>query len=90
MQTGPRCQATVIASNLTRLVHLAATRHRIVHDQNDAKKKFDAATLLIAGRTHRASRPGKFLRDHDTTKVPPQRWLEVAMTELSSLMAQMV
>ncbi len=86
----PSVQELTISSNLTRLEHLAATRHRIVHDQTDAKNKFDAATLHIAGRTYSASRPGKFLRDFDTTKTPPQRWLEVTMAELSSLMTQMI
>jgi hypothetical protein len=86
----PCAQEVALTSNLTRLEHLAFTRHRIVHDQRDAKNKFDAATLHIAGRTYRGSRPGEFLRDYDTTTTPPRRWLEVAVTELSSLMTQMV
>jgi hypothetical protein len=87
---GPCIQEVTIASNLTRLEHFAATRHRIVHDQADAKSKFNGATLHLAGRTYDASRPGKFLRDYHPSKSPPQRWLEVAVTELSSLMTQMV
>jgi hypothetical protein len=87
---GPCVQELIITSNFTRLVHLSSTRHRIVHDQADAKKKFDAATLHLTGQTYRGSRPGKFLRDYDRTKVPPQRWLEVTVRELSALMAQMV
>ena len=86
----PSVQELTISSNLARLEHLASTRHRIVHDQIDAKLKFDAATLHIAGRTYRSSRPGKFLRDLDTTKTPPRKWLEVTIMELSSLMCQMV
>jgi hypothetical protein len=87
---GPCAQETAIASSLTRLEHFAATRHRIVHDQADAKAKFNGATLHLAARTYDGSRPGKFLRDFDTSKVPQQRWLEVLVTELGSLMAQMV
>jgi hypothetical protein len=87
---GPCIQELTITSIFTRLVHLASTRHRIVHDQADAKNKFNAATLHIAGRTYPASRPGKFLRDFDASKTPPQRWLEVTIAELSSLMQQMV
>jgi hypothetical protein len=86
----PCVQESTITSNLTRLEHLASTRHRIVHDQKDAKHKFDTATLHLAGRTYPSSRPGKFLRDYDRTKSPPQRWLEVTVTELSTLLAQMV
>jgi hypothetical protein len=86
----PCVQELTITSNLTRLDHLASVRHRIVHDQKDAKNKFDAASLHIAGRTYPTSRPGKFLRDYDKSQTPSPRWLEVAVTELSSLMTQMV
>ena len=79
-----------MASNITRLTHLASTRHRIVHDhQADAKRKFDAATLQIAGRTYPGSRPGKFLRDYAPAR-PRRRWLDVAITDLTALMGQIV
>lgn len=86
----PCLQETTINSNLARLTHFSATRHRIVHDQSDAKAKFDAATLAIAGRTYAASRPGKFLRDWNILVLPQSRWLQVLATELSSLARQMV
>lgn len=86
----PCAQETVITSNFTRLSHFAVTRHRIVHNQYDAKVKFDAATQHLVGRIYRSSRPGKFLRDWNTTKAPPQRWLDVIVRELGSLLAQMV
>jgi hypothetical protein len=88
--SGPCLQEITIASNLSRLVQLSATRHRIVHNQTDAKKKFDSATLAITGRTYAASRPGKFLRDWDPSTSPPRRWLEVVVAELSALTRQMV
>jgi hypothetical protein len=86
----PAVQETVVSSHLTRLAHFAATRHRIVHDQSDAKNKFDTATLQIVGRTYAAARPGRFLRDWDASSSPPQRWLEVMTGELTGLAAQMV
>ncbi len=86
----PRCQETVIASNLTTLINLACIRHRIVHDQSDAKNKFDAVTTTMATRTYPASRPGKFLRDRDTSTSPPKRWLDVTTAELISLAQQIV
>ena len=93
IQSGlPHCHAvqeTVMASSSTRLSHLSHIRHRIVHDQEDAKRKFDTATQQFSGRTYPASRPGRFLRDW-TTSVPRQRWLDVAVNELVSLAAQMV
>lgn len=36
MAAGPCLQETTIASNLARIGQLSATRHRIVHNQNDA------------------------------------------------------
>ena len=65
-------------------------RHRIVHDQIDAKNKFDIATLQIAGRTYPASRPGRFLRDWDRSATPPRRWIEVLIADLIQLMHQLV
>ena len=93
-----RCQQYVklgqlentINSNVSRLEHLAHARHRVVHDQKDAKKKFDAATINLAGRTYPASRPGKFLRDWDASSTPPQRWLDTLAAELTGLASQMV
>jgi hypothetical protein len=86
----PSIQETTISSNLTPLVNFAATRHRIVHDQVDAKRKFDTATLQIAGRTYPSSRPGRFLRDWDTSSLPRRRWLDITVTQLISLVSQIV
>jgi hypothetical protein len=86
----PSLQEITISSNLTRLVHLASARHRIVHDQADAKRKFDDAALHFAGRTYPASRPGKFLRDWDRSTAPARRWLEVTISDLTGLASQIV
>ena len=83
-------QERTINSNLTRLDHLSNARHRVVHDQKDAKRKFDAATTSFVGRTYLASRPGKFLRDWDLSTSPPQRWLDTVTSELTGLARQMV
>jgi len=88
--TMPALQETVVASNRARLRALAAIRHRIVHDQSDAQSKFDQATLLLAGRTYLASRPGRFLRDNDPAAGPPRRWLNTLIAELTGLAGQMV
>jgi hypothetical protein len=94
IRTGPGCpcvQATVLASNLARLEYFSHTRHRIVHThQSDAKAKFDAATMSLAGRTYLASRPGKFLRDHDYSKSPTRPWLDAIADEMVLLTGQMV
>lgn len=86
----PSLQENIISSNITHLLHLSYTRHRIVHEQADAKRKFDTATVQITGRVYPASRPGKFLRDWNTSTVPRRRWLEVAIAELTALTSQIV
>jgi hypothetical protein len=78
----------VLRSNVARLRAFAAIRHRIAHGQADARKKFDAATMVMAGRRYSGSRPGAFLRDRDVTVAPPLRWLEVLGRELQGLAIQ--
>jgi hypothetical protein len=85
----PNTIENVISSNLTRLQHLGAIRHRVVHNQSDARTNFDAACLTIAGRTFPKSRPGKLLREFDAS-TPPRRWLDVFSAELVGLASQMV
>lgn len=77
-----------VSSHVAQLQQLAAVRHRITHAQTDARRKFDAATMAMAGRRYRGARPGAFLRDRDTSVAPPIRWLEKLGRELTSLAAQ--
>jgi hypothetical protein len=78
----------VVSSNASRLEDLGAVRHRIVHDQDDARQKFDNATMGITGRRYRGARPGRLLRDWDRTASPPRRWLESFGIELTNLARQ--
>lgn len=77
----------VISSNSGRLSDLGAIRHRIAHAQEDARRKFDGATMMLAGRRYRGGRPGRFLRDWDSN-APPVRWLETVALELKGLAGQ--
>ena len=86
----PAVQETILASNLATLDDFSFIRHRIVHDQSNAKQKFDGATLRLAGRTYLASRPGRFLRDWRSPASPQMRWLEAIVSELVSLTKQLV
>lgn len=86
----PAAIQTTISSDMARLTHFANIRHRIAHDQKDAKAKFDAATVALTGHTYPASRPGRFLRDKDVSTNPPRRWLDVVVLELVSLANQIV
>lgn len=86
----PALQENVIFSRIARLADLGAIRHRIVHDNNNARRKFNQATLAIAGRTYPASRPGKFLRSRDTSTAHNPRWIDVLMGELVGLASQIV
>lgn len=93
-----RCQQHVIAgrhettlsSHLARLQCYAAIRHRIAHGQEDARRKFDGATTMLAGKTYPGSRPGRFLRDVDPGAPTKVRWLHTIAAELSGLAGQIV
>jgi hypothetical protein len=78
----------VISSHHSELEQYAAVRHRIAHGQKDAKAKFDAATMTLVGRRYRGARPGRFLRDWDTSASPQVRWLEALGKSLSNLAVQ--
>lgn len=77
----------VVQSNVARLQMFGHIRHRVAHGQDDARTKFDAATMFICGRRYRGGRPGRFLRDWDSTS-PGRRWIDVLSLELSGLAAQ--
>lgn len=78
----------VVASNTSRLVDLAALRHRIVHGQKDAIQNFDNATMNFTGKRYKGARPGRFLRDWDRSVTPQKRWLETLGLELVHLAQQ--
>jgi len=82
-----RCE-TVLSSMQGRLEHYSAVRHRIAHVHADAN--FDSATMALAGRRYRGSRPGRFLRDWAPHTVQPTRWLEVILNDYRSLAFQIV
>lgn len=79
---------TVITSSSSRLEHMAAVRHRIAHGQDDAKAKFNAATMALGGRRYAGARAGRFLRDWDRSVSPNVRWLETLGNELANLATQ--
>lgn len=78
----------VVLSHYADLENYAAVRHRIAHGQQDAKVKFDTATMALVGRRYRGARPGRFLRDWDRSAVPQVRWLESVGKSLSNLASQ--
>ena len=81
---------SVVSSNAARLSSLAAIRHRIVHGQADARRKFDAASMHLGSRRYRGSRAGVFLRDWDMASTPQRRFLQSVGAELCSLASQIV
>jgi hypothetical protein len=78
----------VIASASSRIAHMAGIRHRIAHSQSHAERQFDVATMSLAGKRYRASRPGRFLRDWVSGVSPPSRWISALARELGNLAAQ--
>ncbi len=83
--TGSRHE-TVIASMQGRLQCYADIRHRIAHAH--AASGFDLATMTLAGRRYRGSRPGRFLRDWAPHVPTPTRWVDVIVLELRGLAFQ--
>jgi hypothetical protein len=67
----------------------AAVRHKIVHDQKDAKRNFNLTSVAIAGRTFPRARPRNLLREL-STGVPFWKWLDIAASDLLSIAGQMV
>jgi len=78
----------VIASASARIAHMASIRHRIAHSQSHAERQFDAATMSLAGKRYRASRPGRFLRDWVSGAMPPCRWISALALDLGNLSMQ--
>jgi hypothetical protein len=79
---------TIVQSNAARLGMFAAIRHRVAHGQDDARQKFDVATMTLCGRRYRGGRPGRFLRDWDHSLQPQRRWIEVISLELGAMARQ--
>ncbi len=79
---------TVIASIQGRMEHFAAIRHRIAHAH--AGTEFDRATMMLAGKRYRGSRPGRFLRDWAPHAPTPSRWIEMIALEFQGLAFQIV
>jgi hypothetical protein len=75
----------VINSNLSRLRDFSYIRHRIAHLQDDARRKFDRASMTVCGRRFIGAKAGKLLRYKSS---PTERWIEVIARELSNLAGQ--
>lgn len=78
---------TIVQSNLVDLQHFANIRHRIAHEQADARRKFDTASMSLCGRRFQGARPGKLLRQKYS---PTSRWIEKIGNDLHNLAKQIV
>ena len=76
----------VVLSVQTQLEWYAAIRGRIAHTSVYARGEFDIATLGLAGRRIRGSRPGSFLRMLDPS--PGKRWLHILADGFKALAGQ--
>lgn len=91
-----RCQAhfvngihaKVIGSNVARIEHFASIRHWIAHNQENAKEKFDVASMALTGRRFRSSSPGALLRMRVSGSHPPRRWITEIAEELVGMGGQ--
>lgn len=80
----------IVRGSIGRLSAFSYIRNRIAHGQDDAKWKFDNATMTLAHRHYRASRPGRFLRDRTLIGGAQVRWLNVILNELVGMASQIV
>lgn len=87
---GNGLQATIISSHQSRLKQFAAIRHRIAHGQEDAKQKFNNASLSLAGRTFRGAMAGKLLRYKNPNSIVNSTFLKTISDELTGLISQMI
>jgi hypothetical protein len=81
---------TILSSSTSRIEYFASIRHRIAHGQDDAKNKFDVATMALAGRRYPGSKPCLFLRDWVPGTTPRMRWIEAISDELHGLASQII
>lgn len=81
--------ASVVGSALADIERYGHIRHRVAHDQADARQKFDTASMHLAARRFPGSRPGAFLRSMTLYNGMHSTWLERISGELSTLAAQL-
>lgn len=67
----------------------SAIRHRIAHEQDDARNNFNEATMALCGRRFRAARAGRFLRYINPNSVNGERFLETITTDLENIATQL-
>ncbi len=80
---------TVLTASAQIISDYAGIRHRIAHDQTDAKQKFDVITMNLVGQRFLGSRPGLFLRTKTQFNQQDMRWLERICAELSGIAMQL-
>ena len=76
---------TLIRTQQVRLEVFADIRHRIAHNSDDAKAKFDAAAITLTSSNH-AGQPGRLLRGADLSDPLNQpKWILKISTELINI-----
>jgi hypothetical protein len=60
----------------------AAVRHRIAHDHEDARTKFDRVTMALAAKRFQGSRPGAFLKSATYIGGIRVTWIEYIASQL--------
>lgn len=80
----------ILGSASPHLRSFAAVRHRVTHGSQDVATKFDSATMSLAGKRYRGSRPGTFLRDSHAAPNGSRRWIVTIFREIAALAQQMM
>jgi hypothetical protein len=84
------CRVVSVVRSFQQPLELYANvRHRIAHDHQDARQKFDSACMHLAGRRFPGGRPGAFLRENTQFSGRQVRWLERIGRELEGIGGQL-
>jgi hypothetical protein len=78
----------ILAAATAQITDCSNIRHHIAHAQDDARAKFDIATMNFAGRRYPGSYPGLFLRDVNNAVNPPVRYIRHLAQFLCALASQ--
>jgi hypothetical protein len=79
---------TILAAATAGITYCSNIRHHIAHAQEDARSKFDSATMNFAGQRYPGSNAGLFLRDVNNTVNPPIRYIRHLAQLLCALASQ--
>ena len=78
----------ILAAATAQIEHCSNIRHHIAHAQDDARNKFDSATMHFTGQRYPGANVGLFLRDVNNAVIPQVRFIRHLAQLLCALASQ--